>query len=259
MENWRLIVDGPASGVDNMATDEALLAVAGEERPALPVLRLYAWASPTVSVGYLQKVADLEGAGVPVVRRITGGRALLHDMELTYSVVADARCPLFAGGIAGSYGEISRCLADALRAAGVTAEFTVGGSTAAELRRRACFGSATRFEVLADGGKIVASAQRRLRGAFLQHGSILMGADEALNERLFGPGVIERMSWVGAYSSISADALGGLVVERFSLRLGARFAPSGLTEREREVKEALAAEKLSDPEKSLTPPEFLTS
>ena len=104
---WRLIKTPPASGAWNMAVDETLLSAMGNNRP-LPVLRLYSWSPPCLSIGYAQPVSDvrpdiLAGKGWGLVRRLTGGRAILHTDELTYAVITPNDEPRLAGGLRLSY------------------------------------------------------------------------------------------------------------------------------------------------------------
>jgi lipoate-protein ligase A len=121
-ETWRLLNDPPLPGPRNMARDEALLrAVGAGETP--PVLRLYAWSPPTLSLGFGQRAADADRArlaerGWGLVRRLTGGRAILHTDELTYCIVLPADHALAQGSVVESYRRISAALAEAVAALG---------------------------------------------------------------------------------------------------------------------------------------------
>ncbi|OIJ73281.1 MAG: hypothetical protein A2V21_302770 [Deltaproteobacteria bacterium GWC2_55_46] len=223
---WRLILDEDLPGAVNMARDSFLLGSL-ESGEGAPTLRLYGWDRPTISLGYLQDESPFAGLGLPVVRRITGGRAVLHWHEVTYSVAGLCGDPLFSGGILKSYSVISRCITAALRDAGVEAALFKGSASGA--KNRACFQSPSRFEVLAGGRKIVGSAQRRFRKAFLQHGSILMGPDTELNDMVFGPGIAGKMASAGEFSTVSASELRSLLVKRFAEGFGVTFDLSGLT------------------------------
>jgi len=165
-----------------MALDHALALqlVSGEG-----VVRLYGWDRPTVSFGRNEPAQGLytpeaaTRAGVAVVRRPTGGRAVLHWRELTYAVVA----PLDAwGGLREAYFAIHRSLAAGLIALGVPAEVATGRPVA--LDAGPCFGSPAAGEIVAGGRKLVGSAQARLEGALLQHGSLLLEDDQAMLDRL---------------------------------------------------------------------------
>lgn len=176
----RIVHSTPLPGARNMAVDDVLLD--SVRAGAGPILRTYRWQPPAVSLGYAQvadeavDVALCRERGIDVVRRPTGGRAVLHWNELTYSF----HCADGEGPAAHSVHEASRllgeCLADGLRRFGVDARMERGASPAAG-RRGACFASTSRWELTSGGRKLVGSAQRRTRGALLQHGSILAGPE----------------------------------------------------------------------------------
>lgn len=220
------MLDGALAGHENMARDSSILA-ALEEGSGTPTLRVYGWDAPTISIGYLQGPGPFMGLGLPVVRRITGGRAVVHSSELTYSVTGLINDPLFSGGIMAAYSVISRCIIAALKDAGLDASYSRG--SAAGDRNEACFHSPSRYEVLIDGRKLVGSAQRRLKRAFIQHGSILMGTDAELNCRVFGKALSMKMAGVSEFSCITHERLSELLVEKFAQGLGATFKASGLT------------------------------
>jgi len=180
MSSWRFLNSGRSDGATNMAVDDAILE--GVDRGSSPpTLRVYAWEPPTVSTGHSQKASvelDLEACrrrGFGVVRRPTGGRAVLHAGELTYSVVGRSGEPPLGGTIAESYRAIANGLLLGLKQLGVCAELA---AVATAHRHRGgvappCFVSAGRFEVVVSGRKLIGSAQRRLGAAVLQHGSLL--------------------------------------------------------------------------------------
>lgn len=178
MERWLLLDDGPARGALNMATDELLLGRAAAGAP--PVLRLYSFDPPAITIGWHQDpaaVLDLAAAradGIEVARRITGGRALLHAGEVTYCLAAPL-AGIFAGGLQETFLAVAGAVAAALRALGVPARVSGGRRRAAGGGIAApCLAGSGRYEITAGGRKIAGSAQRRARGAFLQHGSILL-------------------------------------------------------------------------------------
>jgi lipoate-protein ligase A len=179
--SWLLLVDPPASGAWNMALDAALLEAADAE--GLRALRLYAWNPGTLSFGRNEPALQrydrdaITARGLATVRRPTGGRAVWHDREVTYSVVAPAAC---FGGLRETYLEIHAMLADALRSLGAAVALA-GDRPAAGVGAGACFASAAGGEVMTPAGrKVVGSAQVRSGDAFLQHGSILLSADQDL-------------------------------------------------------------------------------
>lgn len=176
---WRLILDQPAPGAWNMAVDEVLLeGVAAGKAP--PTLRFYRWKPACLSLGYFQSFAVVDPAscgalGIDVVRRPTGGRAILHDCELTYSMALPASVLGYDRGILPSYHRISRALRAGLAELGVAT--TVAPEAAAPTTAEhgpICFDRPSAHEILLQGRKLVGSAQVRRSDALLQHGSILI-------------------------------------------------------------------------------------
>mgnify|MGYP000044093172 FL=1 len=191
---WRLIEDGPGDGKLNMAIDRAIL-TACDQGQAPATLRLYGWDKPTLSIGYSQnKLRDVdtvqcERRNISIVRRFTGGRALLHQYELTYSLVAPIPHPRFPGNLAGAFGAVSKAVIFSLEKAGV-GKPEISGKDKRSLgdgnkRSPACFSTSNHWEITVEGKKLAGSAQRRLSGAFLQHGSILLDWDPELAHSLF--------------------------------------------------------------------------
>ena len=183
---WRVLVDPPAAGPQNMAVDHALAACLN---PGEAVLRIYRWSRPTVSFGRNEPARDRYGlaagceAGIEFVRRPTGGRAVLHDRELTYAAVL----PLTAsGGLKATYRLINRGLVGALCSLGVPAVMAEGRGFSSGVDSGPCFHEPASGEVTVHGRKLVGSAQARLEGALLQHGSLLIGAGQERLETLRG-------------------------------------------------------------------------
>jgi lipoate-protein ligase A len=179
---WRLLITPPDFGGRNMAIDEAILeAVAARQAP--PTLRLYGWTPPSLSLGHAQstEVIDegaLAEAGWDWVRRPTGGRALLHADELTYSIAAPDGLPELAGGVLPSYQVLSRGLLAGLEKLGLhpdTPSLKVVGE--ADRRNPVCFEVPSAYEITVGGRKLVGSAQLRRRSALLQHGSLPLHGD----------------------------------------------------------------------------------
>ena len=166
-----------------MAIDEAVFRKS-QCREALPTLRFYGWQSPAVSMGYFQNTfreVDVESCrfyGIDIVRRPTGGKAVLHDRDLSYAVVARGNDPLFPDDILGTYRVISGCIAEGLSRIGIKAEIADEERSFQDNRlKTSCFSSPSRYELLVEGRKICGSAQVRSRGVFLQHGSLLVDFD----------------------------------------------------------------------------------
>jgi lipoate-protein ligase A len=246
---WRVLVDAPATGAWNMAVDEAL---AREIEPGSAVLRLYEWLRPTVSFGRNQPAQgryDLTRAaelGLDFVRRPTGGRAVLHDRELTYAVVLPDSS---YGGPRAIYSRVQAALALALREAGAGGieQEPASNETAPRPSIQPCFGTALPGEVTLGGRKIVGSAQARISGSVLQHGAILLLNDQSALQELapsepasLSPAV-RPATLAEADVDLSPAALAAHVERAFETALGAQLERSGLTPRER-----VAAESLRD-------------
>src|SRR5690349_12913446 len=185
--HWSLLHTPPFRGAENMALDEALLERARVSGEA--VFRVYTWTAPTLSFGRNQTALGVYDArlaaerGVEVVRRPTGGRALLHHREITYSVTA----PLAIGAsLRESYGRINRLLVAGLRHLGVAVEVAVPRERSAAPSAAPCFERPAEGELVIGERKLVGSAQWRDEGAMLQHGSILVGDDQAMVAELSG-------------------------------------------------------------------------
>ncbi len=174
--SWRVLVDEPLPGAANMARDHALATLA---RPGTGTLRFYRWSPATLSFGRNEPVTaryrELLGRdpGMGVVRRPTGGRAVLHDREMTYSVVLPVRA---AGGLRQAYRRINEGLVVGLRRLGVDAARAAG--RALDPGSGPCFLEPAEGEVVVGGRKLVGSAQARIGGAILQHGSLLLVANQ---------------------------------------------------------------------------------
>lgn len=176
-----MLDDPPRSGAENMARDEAIFEAV--QRGAVPpTLRFFTWAPPCLSLGAFQSATeevDAEAcarAGVDLVRRPTGGRAILHDRELTYSVCASVAALGAGDSVLGSYHRISRALIAGLTTLGVPASLAPlrGEPVRPDQHSAACFDVPSDYEVLAGGRKLVGSAQMRRGPHVLQHGSILV-------------------------------------------------------------------------------------
>ena len=179
---WRLIIeDSPRSGAANMAVDESI-AEAAASGDVPPTLRFYRWQSPTVSLGRFQKIADIDEAGVAeqgydLVRRATGGRAILHVDELTYSVAGPIAEPQMSGGVMDAYMRFSDALLSGLTSLGLRAENAGARARAGRDLSAACFEMPSAYEITAGGRKLMGSAQSRRKGYVLQHGSLPLWGD----------------------------------------------------------------------------------
>lgn len=214
---WRVIVDSaPRTGAWNMALDEAILeAVAHAAVP--PTLRFYQWTPPCLSLGKRQPLDGVDLArcardGIDVVRRPTGGWAILHTDELTYSIAALPNDPRAAGAILDAYRQLSAGLVDGLRRLGVPAAMNPVNPYGVHNASAACFEVPSAYEITAGDRKLMGSAQTRPAGRVLQHGSLplhgditrvasyLAFEDEAERSRL--------RAQLRAHATTLADALG---------------------------------------------------
>ena len=174
MEAWRLIHSWNAAPGFNMALDEAMLLLPHGR----PTLRFYTWSPETLSLGYFQKaleVPNLERAE-SAVRRLTGGGAIHHAHELTFSITCAAEHPLYAGEVRRSYAKLHGVILEVLAQLGVAGDFRGQNSLRSDLPSTGmCFEHSTDLDLAWDGKKGVGSAQRRTRGRVLHHGSIKLG------------------------------------------------------------------------------------
>lgn len=181
LEAWRLLQTPPLPGALNMAIDHTLL----ETYPLhpQPTLRFYRWKPASVSLGVAQRLArDVDQAacaelGIDVVRRPTGGRAILHDQEVTYALVIAVNHPLIGGSsVVEAYRAISTALCAGLAALGIAAELAPRAKRQ-QAQSAACFDRLSDYEITVGGRKLVGSAQARRHGVLLQHGTLLQHAD----------------------------------------------------------------------------------
>jgi lipoate-protein ligase A len=179
----RLLIDSPRGGAWNMAVDEALLESVAKTKT--PTLRFYQWAEPTLSLGYFQRYDEREShppsRDCPVVRRSTGGGAILHDRELTYCLVwpagaARSRARDGRSDATWLYRAVHQSLQNVLRGQGIESELLQRPPVAAGRQPLLCFQRRAECDMVIDNCKILGSAQRRRRGAVLQHGSLLLAA-----------------------------------------------------------------------------------
>jgi lipoate-protein ligase A len=211
-----------------MGVDEALLASAAAGGPA--TLRLYRWSGPWLSLGYGQRL-DAErarrcaGAGVGVVRRASGGRAVLHGQDLTYAVAAPAAW--LPAGIEASHARLAGALGEALGRLGLAVEAAGAGAGAAP--DFDCFARPAAHELCAAGRKLVGSAQRRVAGALLEHGSLRLAPD---------PPAARAAAGLASEQAVSLRELGvgpplvelcARLAEAFAAALCARFEPGVLS------------------------------
>lgn len=254
MTEWRLIDSGAAPGPWNLALDEAIFeAVRAGASP--PTLRLYRWSAPALSIGYAQdRERDVDRAacrarGIEVLRRVTGGRAVLHDAEVTYSVSVPAGVPGFGDGIDEANRRVAAGLVAGLRLLGLGAAVADPGERrpARSPRQPACFAAAARHEITIEGRKLVGSAQRREAGAFLQHGSILIESHDALLDLVLrGPRAPKRGAGMAGLADLlpfrpALETVVAAVAAGCAAAWGARLLPGGISVAEERAARTLEA------------------
>ncbi|HZX48018.1 MAG TPA: lipoate--protein ligase family protein [Nitrospirota bacterium] len=243
MQTWRLIYTGFNNGYYNMAVDEAI-AIAVREGKVPSTLRFYTWDPPCISIGYFQKPDEsLKGC---TVRRITGGRAVFHGNDLSYSVVSGTDNTMFPKNINGTYSAIANALTAGLRLFGINPDPVDVNksridSSADYHKTRLCFNTAIRHEITVYGKKLIGSAQRRWSDVFLQHGSILVNGPCSEN----GPASISLREILKQVQNDSVDGLVACLSNGFTEALGIQFMTEDISGYELELSENLIVEKYS--------------
>jgi lipoate-protein ligase A len=256
LTSWRLMLTEPLPGKDNMAVDATILGGV-ESGQSPPTLRLYRWDPPCLSLGYSQPFSDLDQSrleewGWDVVRRPTGGRAILHVDELTYAVIGPKSDPRLEGGLMESYRRLSEALFRSLDLLGLPVQVHQGKNPLAH-QQPVCFENPSEFEITAGGKKIIGSAQARKRGGILQHGSLpLYGDLSRITEVLAYSTPAERRSAAQALQQRAAtvesilgrrvgwDEAASTFVKGFSEILNLDLVAGGLSEQERQRAQELA-------------------
>ena len=264
MDTWRLLITPPSRGAWNMAVDEAILHHIGRgDSP--PTLRLYAWTPACLSLGYAQPFADVDTQrlttrGWEVVRRATGGRAILHTDELTYSVIAPNDEPRVAGTVLESYNRLAQALLLAVKSLNVPVEMKQVEQNAILLNNPICFEVPSTYEITVNGKKLIGSAQARKKEGVLQHGSLPLTGDLAricdaliFDDEAARNGASERLL---ARATTVEAALGREVsweeasrayVRAFEAQLGIQFEEGELSESESKMADELVVEKYDHP------------
>lgn len=255
MSLWRLIGDSEFDGVTNMAMDEALLLSVRNSldsaKVALPVIRFYSWQKPELSLGYGQHYNKFKDLTVPIVRRLTGGKAVLHlptDYELTYSISCPSGTLLHDIGVRESYCLISKAFISAFNLAGVKIGFSeISGSGVGQVfGSEVCFSSAQKEEISVNGLKLIGSAQRRYSWGFLQQGSVVLNKDSGLTDSIFGSGTSDTFTSVNEFSNISVEEIKKNFLESLAALLDCSFEISTYSEEELLVVDSLVEEKYSN-------------
>ena len=266
MIRWRLLITSAGRGAWNMAVDEAILeGMQAGKGETLPTLRLYAWDPACLSLGHSQPytdvdVARLQARGWDVVRRATGGRAILHTDELTYSITGSAQEPVLAGGVLESYSRIAQALSLALKSLDVPVKMKEGKSVQQTVSNPVCFEVPSTYEITVEGKKLIGSAQARKKEAVLQHGSLPLSGDltricqvlmfeseekrESAAQRLLTRATTVESALGRAITwEMAAEAF----LQAFESQLGICFEKGELSESELKRAEELVREKYDHP------------
>ncbi len=271
MKQWAFIDSGERSPSYNMALDEALLKW-HSEGVIPPVIRFYGWNPPTLSIGYFQRLERdinmeaVKNHGLGFVRRPTGGRAVLHDKEVTYSVIVNEDYPEMPSTVTEAYRVISEGLLIGFQKLGLDAYFAVPETDEEKAELRAprsgvCFDSPSYYELVVEGRKVAGSAQTRQKGVILQHGSILLDIDE---DKLFdcfnfkNDRIRERMQRGFRKKAVAINALRNIPVSMteaiesfyngFQEGLGIHLVPYTLSDEQEAYVNQLAQEKYASDE-----------
>ncbi|MCR8985298.1 lipoate--protein ligase family protein [Brevibacillus laterosporus] len=271
MEKWRYVVTPPMSPEMNMAIDEAILTLHSQGKVP-PTVRFYTWNPATLSIGYFQKmekeinIDEVKRLGLGLVRRPTGGRAVLHDAELTYSVIVSEDHPQMPKSVTEAYKVISMGLLHGFQKLGLKAEM-VSLATEEEKAKynspgsSACFDSPSWYELVVEGKKVAGSAQTRQKGVILQHGSILLDMDvdllfslltfpsERVKERMMNS-FKQKAVTINEVSSkpISLEEAIEAFYQGFAEGLGIELVPMDLTAEEHQLAKELAENRYSTDE-----------
>ncbi len=249
-----------------MAVDEVVLEHIGRGA-SLPTLRLYAWEPACLSLGHAQPSADvdrlrLQAHDWEVVRRVTGGRAILHTDELTYSVTGSAEEPVLAGGVLESYNRIAQALLLAVKSLELSVEMKEAAGHAGSVTRAnpVCFEVPSSYEITVGGKKLIGSAQARKKEGVLQHGSLPLTGDltricqalvfESESARVHASQrLLERATTVESAlgRALSWETAAQAFVHAFETQLGLCFERGELSESESRRAEELVREKYDHP------------
>ena len=251
---WRIIDSGTADGSTNMAVDEALL-LSFQPGSSLPLLRLYGWDPPALSIGRFQDVdrelkSDLcRHDDIPVIRRISGGGAILHEHEITYSLICTPDHLPHSASIKESFRVITGFLMDFYRSFGLTAAYAIDAAPDGDMlgqRTSCCFAGRESYDITVNGTKIGGNAQRRMKQIIFQHGSIPVSSDvaRALNYlRIPHTGDLKATTLRRCGVTESYAGMKERLLTSFTGYFGIHIAPGPLTPAESSLAERLRRDK----------------
>ncbi|MBI5026890.1 MAG: lipoate--protein ligase family protein [Nitrospirae bacterium] len=250
---WRLIDTGPCSASYNMALDEAIVE-AVRKKLSPPTLRFYQWSVPAVSIGYFQKISEINidycnRMGYPIIRRPTGGRAILHDSELTYSFSVRTDIAPFTGRLFDNYMAISKAIISGLSALGLDAVISYSKKRDARHKSPSCFESISYGEISINGQKFVGSAQRHYADCILQQGSILLDLNIKEQCKALNLNIDENPGGIGAIAKyngkITINNLQNSLSMAFPNAFGIKLSMERPTQFELNLAQELEKEKYS--------------
>ncbi|NOX20700.1 MAG: lipoate--protein ligase family protein [Nitrospirae bacterium] len=258
MNKWRLIDSGNEDAYFNMALDEAI-AVHVQDHNCPPTLRFYGWNKKSITIGAFQSINDLNiqycnERNIPVVRRPTGGRAILHGNDLTYSFSSINSPPFFSEGLLQTYGFISRAFLLAFRSLGMEVQMKNRKEKGKVLTGSSlCFQSVSYGEITLQGRKLIGSAQKRWKKGFLQQGSLMLKLEADEMKRVFkrvkADQILSSMTSVlEHYPQISTDLLKKEITRAFEEVFSVRFIHDEPTRDELSLASRLVHEKYSSSE-----------
>jgi lipoyl(octanoyl) transferase len=252
VEQWRLIETDALPGDYNMALDVALVK-AQSPKKIKPVLRLYSWGPFAISLGFHQSINEIntelcDKHGIDIVFRPTGGRAILHAQELTYSVILPASSSFYHKEILPVYDNISKCLVRGLQTLGIPVVFERSKKTPKDFSRgelsSICYASSIQHEIGINGRKLVGSAQRRYDDVVLQHGSILIGPAHLDLPLYLTKGSVKRRQTMREYMEKNTICLNE-IVKKITIQSLKKAVKTGF---EKEISVKLVPDKITDQE-----------
>jgi lipoate-protein ligase A len=261
---WRLLLTPPARGAWNMAVDEAILESI-HRGDSLPTLRLYSWTPACLSLGHAQPYADVDLArlrerGWEVVRRVTGGRAILHTDELTYSVTGPAENPILAGSVLESYSRLATALLSTVQSLSLPVEMKEGKADESGKTNPVCFEVPSTYEITVNGKKLIGSAQARKKEGVLQHGSLPLTGDltritqalvfkDEFARQNASARLLDRATTVESVLGVAPDweTAARSMVHAFEAQLGIAFEREELSQKEISRADELVREKYDHP------------
>jgi len=251
-KNWRLIIDEPKDGFYNMAKDEAMCMI--YQKTKIPILRIYSWDKPTISIGYSQKLNSLINfkncfkKNTSFVRRITGGAAILHSNEFTYSLVFGKDDLKLSKGVKDSYRDLNAFIINFYKSLGLDANFAIDkNKESISQYGNHCFSTKEDFDIVINDKKIGGNAQRRFREFVFQHGSIPKIIDFGLTRDLiFGvdANLEEKITFLEKLNlNLNSQEFCDFFVKSFTACFNSGVVNDNFSEKEEKLVESLILKK----------------